>query len=93
MYAKTTAIQISLLSGFMKEKTPGRCLAGFLIMMEMPSDMNGFVKSVTASRWELMVSGAMATSASLRTSSPIIPFQPPGESLSTLPYLPSFTVL
>ena len=41
MYAKTTHIQISMDNGFMKEKTPGRCFAGFLIMMEMPRDMNG----------------------------------------------------
>ena len=59
----------------MKVKTPGLCLTGSLIMMEMPSDMKGLVKSATCSRWELMVRGAMAISASLLTSSPTIPVE------------------
>ena len=40
----------SFLNGFMKVKTPGLCLTGCLIMMEMPRDMNGFVKSATCSQ-------------------------------------------
>jgi hypothetical protein len=37
----------TFLKGFMKVKTPGRCLTGCLIMMEIPRDMKGFVKSAT----------------------------------------------
>ena len=32
----------------MNEKTPGFCFSGFLIMMLMPSCMNGLLKSITA---------------------------------------------
>jgi len=56
--------QISLLSGFRKLKTPGFCLMGFFIMMLMPRDMNGLLKSITRSRSEVMVIGAIAMSAS-----------------------------
>jgi len=31
----------------MKEKTPGFCFSGFLIMMLMPRFMNGLLKSIT----------------------------------------------
>jgi hypothetical protein len=48
----------------MNENTPGFCFSGFLIMMLMPSCMNGFEKSMTRSRCDVIVSGAMATSAS-----------------------------
>ena len=51
-------------SGSMKEKTWGSLSTGLLIMMEMPSDMKGLVKSSTFSRSEVMVSGAKAMSAS-----------------------------
>ncbi len=46
-YAKATHPQISIERGLMKEKTPGRFFTGFLIMMEMPRDMKGLVKSAT----------------------------------------------
>lgn len=36
---------------------------GFLIMMEMPSDMKGLEKSMTSSRTNVMVKGATAISA------------------------------
>jgi len=48
----------------MKEKTPGFCFSGFLIMMLMPSCMNGLLKSMTRSRIDEIVSGAIAMSAS-----------------------------
>ena len=64
MYEKTTHTQISLLSGFKKLKTPGFCLMGFLIIMLIPSDMNGLLKSITRSRSDVIVIGAMAMSAS-----------------------------
>ena len=47
----------------MKENTPGFCFSGFLIMMLIPRLMNGLEKSITRSRMEEMVSGAMAKSA------------------------------
>lgn len=64
MYEKMTQTQISLLSGLRKLKTPGFCLTGFLIMMLMPSDINGLLKSITLSRSDVIVIGAMAISAS-----------------------------
>jgi len=48
----------------MNEKTPGFCFSGFLIMMLMPSCMNGLLKSITRSRIDEIVSGAIAMSAS-----------------------------
>ena len=51
-------------SGFMNEKTPGMSLVGFLIMMLMPRLMNGLLKSMTRSRDDVIVNGAMARSAS-----------------------------
>ncbi len=59
-----THIQISYESGYMKEKTPGTSLVGFLIMMEIPRLMNGLEKSMTRSRREVIVRGAIAKSAS-----------------------------
>ena len=56
-------IQISLERGAMKEKTPGFCFSGFLIIMEMPRLINGLEKSITSSRIEDMVRGARARSA------------------------------
>jgi len=47
----------------MNEKTPGFCFSGFLIMMLMPSCMNGLLKSITRSRVDVIVIGAMAMSA------------------------------
>ena len=43
---------------------PGFFFTGFFIIMEMPKDMNGFVKSMTLSRADVMVNGAIAISAS-----------------------------
>lgn len=37
---------------------------GILIMMDMPNDMKGLLKSITLSRSDVMVIGAMAISAS-----------------------------
>ena len=51
-------------SGFMNEKTPGMSLIGFLIMMLMPRLMNGLLKSITRSRADVIVNGAIARSAS-----------------------------
>lgn len=58
--------QISCESGLRKLKTPGVCFTGFLIIMEMPSDMKGLVKSMTRSRSAVIVMGAMAMSASCK---------------------------
>lgn len=43
-------IQISLLSGCMKENTENSCLSGFLIIMLIPVVMYGLLKSTTRSR-------------------------------------------
>ena len=56
--------QISLLKGFKKLKTPGFCFTGFLIMMLIPNDMNGLLKSITRSRSDVIVIEAIAISAS-----------------------------
>lgn len=56
--------QISCERGLRKLKTPGFCFIGFLIMMEMPRDMKGLLKSMTRSLSEVMVMGAMVKSAS-----------------------------
>ena len=50
-------------SGFMNEKTPGFSLTGFWIMMLMPRLMNGLLKSMTRSRADVIVNGAIARSA------------------------------
>lgn len=63
-YEKITQTQISFESGFRKLKTPGFCFTGFLIIMLMPSDMNGLLKSITLSLSEVIVIEAMAMSAS-----------------------------
>lgn len=52
----------------MKLNTPGFCLTGLLIMIEMPWVMKGLVKSITFSLDDVMVKGAMAMSASWRTT-------------------------
>lgn len=58
-----TQTQISLLKGFRKLKTPGFCLTGFFIMILIPSDINGLLKSITRSLSEVIVIEAIATSA------------------------------
>jgi len=61
--------QISCDKGFMKLNTPGVCFTGFLIMIEMPSDMNGLLKSMTRSRSAVIVMAAIAISASCKPRS------------------------
>lgn len=56
--------QISCDKGSMKLNTPGVCFTGFLIIIEMPNDMNGLLKSMTRSRSAVMVMAAIAISAS-----------------------------
>lgn len=56
--------QISLESGFKKLNTPGFCLTGFLIIIEIPRDMNGLLKSITRSLSDVIVMEAIAISAS-----------------------------
>jgi hypothetical protein len=48
----------------MKENTPGASFSDFLIMMLIPRLMNGFEKSIYRSLSAVIVSGAMAKSAS-----------------------------
>ena len=48
----------------MNEKTPGTSFSGFLIMILIPRLMKGLEKSMTFSLTEVIVSGAMAKSAS-----------------------------
>jgi len=48
----------------MKENTPGFCFSGFLIIILMPRFMNGLEKSITRSRIDVIVKGAIAISAS-----------------------------
>lgn len=66
MYEKITHTHISLLSGFRKLKTPGFCLMGFLIIILIPSDIKGLLKSITRSRSDVIVMGAIAISASCK---------------------------
>lgn len=66
MYENITQTQISLLNGFKKLKTPGFCLTGFFIIMLIPSDIKGLLKSITLSRSEVIVMGAIAMSASCK---------------------------
>lgn len=61
---KCKLTQISCDKGFMKLKTPGVCLTGFLIIIEIPSDINGLLKSMTRSRSAVIVMAAIAISAS-----------------------------
>jgi len=55
----------------MKEKTPGFCFSGFLIMMLMPRFMKGLLKSMTLSRADDIVNGAIAKSASCRSTNSV----------------------
>jgi len=48
----------------MKLKMPGESFFGLYTIMEMPRDMKGFENSITRSRSELIVNGAIAMSAS-----------------------------
>ncbi len=66
MYAKMTHIHISYDRGYMKEKTPGISFVGFLIMMLIPRLMKGLLKSITLSRTDVIVNGAIARSASYK---------------------------
>lgn len=59
-----TQTHISFERGFRKLKTPGFCFTGFLIMIDIPSDMNGLLKSMTRSLSEVIVIDAIAISAS-----------------------------
>lgn len=58
--------QISFDNGFKKLNIPAFCFC-FLAMIEMPSDINGLLKSITRSRSDVIVIGAMAISASCKT--------------------------
>lgn len=63
-YENMTHTQISLDKGFMKLNTPGFCFTGFLIIILIPSDMKGLLKSITLSRSDVIVIDAIAISAS-----------------------------
>lgn len=64
-----------------------------MIMMEMPSDMNGLLKSITRSRSEVMVIDAIAISDSRLINSPTMPSHPPATFGFSEPYFPSLTIL
>ena len=51
-------------NGLRKVKADGSVLSGFFIMRVMPRLINGFEKSTTRWRVDVMVRGAMARSAS-----------------------------
>ena len=68
-YENTMHSQMCVSSGSMNENTPGFCFSGFLIMMLMPSCMNGLLKSITRSRIDVIVIGAMAMSATFNSCS------------------------
>lgn len=59
-----TAAQTSVAKGDMNERNPGFCFIGFLIMMLIPSSMNGALKSTTRSLALVMVMAPRATSVS-----------------------------
>lgn len=59
-----TAAQTSVARGDMKERKPGFCFIGFLIIILMPSSMNGALKSTTRSLALVMVMAPRATSVS-----------------------------
>lgn len=89
---KKAFTQISFDNGLRKLKKLGLCGTGFLIMIEMPSDMKGLLKSITRSRSEVMVIDAIAMSASRLMSSPTMPSQPPATFAFSEPYFPSLTI-
>ena len=59
-----TAAQTSVANGDMNDRMPGFCFIGFLIIMLIPSSMNGELKSTTLSRAEVIVIPPNPTSAS-----------------------------
>ena len=61
-----TAAHTSFANGDMKESIPGFCFIGFLIIMLMPSSMNGELKSTTRSRADVIVIPPRPTSASFK---------------------------
>lgn len=63
-YEKMTETQISFERGFRKLKTPGFCFTGFFIMMLIPRDMKGLLKSIAFCLSEVIVIEAIAMSAS-----------------------------
>lgn len=65
---------------------------GFFIMIDMPSDIKGLLKSMTRSRSDVMVIDAIAISASCLINSPTIPSHLPGEVGFSAPYFPSLTI-
>jgi len=69
MNENITHSQTSRERGSKKLNTCGICFTGLLIMMLMPNEANGFVKSITRSLSAVMVNGAMAISASCTTES------------------------
>jgi hypothetical protein len=85
--------QISFDNGLRKLKKLGLCFTGFLIIIEMPSDMNGLLKSMTLSRSEVIVIDAIAISDSRLTNSPTTPSQPPATLGFSEPCFPSLTIL
>lgn len=64
-----TAAQTSVARGDMKDKNPGFCFMGFLIIMLIPSSMNGALKSTTLSLADVMVMAPRATSVSFKRRS------------------------
>lgn len=92
MYKKEEKLtQISFDNGLRKLKKLGFCFTGFLIMIEMPNDINGLLKSITRSRSDVMVIDAIAISDSRRINSPTKPSQPLAACAFSDPYLPSLT--
>ncbi|CAG2110607.1 unnamed protein product, partial [Medioppia subpectinata] len=61
---KNNTTETPIYERFMNEKIPGFFFTGFLIIIEIPKDMNGFVKSITLSRADVIVNGAIAMSDS-----------------------------
>lgn len=66
MNENNTHSQTSRERGSKKLNTCGICLTGLLIIMLMPNEANGFVKSTTRSLSAVMVNGAIAMSASYK---------------------------
>ena len=64
-----TAAQTSVARGDMKDRKPGFCFMGFLIMMLIPNSMKGALKSTTLSLADVMVMAPNATSVSFQRSS------------------------
>lgn len=74
--------QISCDRGFKKLKTPGFCFIGFFIIIDIPKDMNGLLKSITLSLSDVIVIGAMARSASwIKTPLKFLHYSPTPDNL------------